>query len=165
MSSKRGWRLEKGSKILKIAESISKTTREQEYLDAIGAYYKDWDKIDHKTRALSMEKKMEEIYKKYEDDTEAAVFYALALNSTADPADKSYTNQRKAGGILESMFPNQPNHPGIAHYVIHNYDYPELAHLALTTARRYADIAPASAHAQHMPSHIFTRLGLWDESI
>ena len=157
--------LEKGSKILKIAESISKTTREQEYLDAIGAYYKDWDKIDHKTRALSMEKKMEEIYKKYEDDTEAAVFYALALNSTADPADKSYTNQRKAGGILESMFPNQPNHPGIAHYVIHNYDYPELAHLALTTARRYADIAPASAHAQHMPSHIFTRLGLWDESI
>jgi len=108
---------------------------------------------------------MEEIYKKYEEDTEAAIFYALTLNSTADQADKNYTNQRKAGKILESILPDQPNHPGIAHYIIHNYDYPELAHLALSTARRYAEIAPASAHAQHMPSHIFTRLGLWEESI
>ncbi len=157
--------LEKGSKILKIAESISKSSREKEYLDAIGAYFTDWAKIDHKTRALNMEKKMEEIYNKYEDDVEAAIFYALALNSTADPTDKSYTNQRKAGGILESIFPDQPNHPGIAHYIIHNYDNVELAHLALPTARKYAEIAPASAHAQHMPSHIFTRLGIWRESI
>jgi len=108
---------------------------------------------------------MEKIYKKYEDDTEAAIFYALTLNSTADPTDQNYTNQRKAGSILESIFPSQPNHPGIAHYIIHNYDNPELAHLALPTARRYAQIAPASAHAQHMPSHIFTRLGLCEESI
>jgi len=157
--------LEKGSKILKVAESVSTTTREQKYLDAIGAFYKDWKTVDHRERALRMEKKMEKIYKKYEDDTEAAIFYALTLNSTADPTDQNYTNQRKAGSILESIFPSQPNHPGIAHYIIHNYDNPELAHLALPTARRYAQIAPASAHAQHMPSHIFTRLGLWEESI
>lgn len=89
----------------------------------------------------------------------------MILYITTDPEDKTYTNQLKAGKILESIFPDQPNHPGIAHYIIHNYDNPELAHLALETARIYADIAPASAHAQHMPSHIFTRLGLWDESI
>ena len=112
-----------------------------------------------------MERQMEAIYKQYPSDKEAAIFYALALNSTADPADKTYRNQKKAGAILESIFPDQPNHPGIAHYIIHNYDYPELAHLALPTARKYAEIAPSSAHAQHMPSHIFTRLGLWDESI
>jgi tetratricopeptide (TPR) repeat protein len=93
------------------------------------------------------------------------VFYALALNSTADPNDASLTNQIKAGGILEELFKEQPNHPGIAHYIIHNYDNPTLANKALITARRYAEIAPASAHAQHMPSHIFTRLGLWNESI
>ena len=98
-------------------------------------------------------------------DVEATVFYALALNSTADPKDESLTNQRKAGAILEGLFQDQPNHPGIAHYIIHNYDNPPLAHKALETARRYADIAPASAHAQHMPSHIFTRLGLWSESV
>lgn len=157
--------LEKGSKILKIAESLPKTTREKDYLDAIGAYFKDWSTIDHKTRALRYEQQMEGLYKRYRDDPEAAILYALALNSTADPADKNYTNQRKAGGILESIFPDQPNHPGIAHYIIHNYDNPVLAPLALNTARRYAEIAPASAHAQHMPSHIFTRLGYWDESI
>jgi tetratricopeptide (TPR) repeat protein len=108
---------------------------------------------------------MGEIYQKYPDDTEAAIFYALALKSTADKTDRTYANQKKAGAILESIFPDQPNHPGIAHYIIHNYDNPELAGLALPTARRYAEIAPASAHAQHMPSHIFTRLGLWEESI
>lgn len=157
--------LAKGSRILKLAEPLPKTVKEQEYLNAIGSYFKDWEKIDHKTRALKMEKNMESIYKTYPDDTEAAIFYALALKSTADPEDKNHTNERKAGKILEDIFPDQPNHPGIAHYIIHNYDNPELAPMALTTARRYADIAPNSAHAQHMPSHIFTRLGLWDESI
>ena len=155
----------KGSNILKIAESLPQTDRERDYLEAIGSYYKDWEKADHKTRARRYEKKMEQIYLKYRDDTEAAIFYALALNSTADPNDKRYKNQKKAGGILESIFPDQPNHPGIAHYIIHNYDNPVLAPMALSTARRYADIAPSSAHAQHMPSHIFTRLGLWEESI
>jgi tetratricopeptide (TPR) repeat protein len=108
---------------------------------------------------------MEAIYKKYPEDTEAAVFYALALRASADRTDKTYANQKKSGKILEKLFEKEPNHPGIAHYIIHNYDYSELAHLALPTARRYASIAPASSHAQHMPSHIFTRLGLWDESI
>jgi tetratricopeptide (TPR) repeat protein len=153
-------------KLLKIAESLPKTSREKDYIDAMGAYYySNWEKTDHRTRALKVEKKMEEIYLKYSDDTEAAIFYALILYTTTDPEDQKYTNQLKAGKILESIFPDQPNHPGIAHYIIHNYDNPELAPLALETARIYADIAPASAHAQHMPSHIFTRLGLWDESI
>ncbi len=157
--------LKKGERILKIAEAIPKTDREQAYLDAIGLYYKDWETIDEKTRARRMTKKMEDIYIKYKDDTEAAILYALTLNATADPTDKNYTNQRKAGSILEPLFISQPNHPGIAHYIIHNYDNPVLAEKALSMARKYAEIAPASAHAQHMPSHIFTRLGLWDESI
>ena len=157
--------LEKGSKLLEIANALPSGEREKDYLDAITTYYKDWDTKDNQTRALLYEKKMEAIYNKYKDDTEAAVFYALALRASADNTDKSYSNQKKSGDILEKLFVEQPNHPGIAHYIIHNYDYPELAHLALPTARRYAEIAPASSHAQHMPSHIFTRLGLWDESV
>lgn len=157
--------LEKGSNLLEIANKIPTGDREKDYLDAITIYYKDYETLDKKTRELLYEKKMEALYEKYEDDKEAAIFYALALTASADNTDKSYTNQIKSGEILEKLFVEEPNHPGIAHYIIHNYDYPELAHLALTTARRYAIIAPASSHAQHMPSHIFTRLGLWDESI
>ncbi|MCE7995644.1 MAG: hypothetical protein HEP71_26935 [Roseivirga sp.] len=157
--------LEKGSKVLMIAKSLQKTERENKYLEAIGAYYNKWEEIPHQKRALMMEEKMGKIYRNFPDDKEAAIFYALALNSTADPKDKTYKNRRKAGAILEAIFPDQPNHPGIAHYIIHNYDNPKLANLALPTARKYAQIAPSSAHAQHMPSHIFTRLGLWDESI
>ncbi|MEK7253596.1 MAG: hypothetical protein AAB316_02535, partial [Bacteroidota bacterium] len=157
--------LKKGAKMLEIAASLPKSTREQDYLDAIGLYFKDWEKIPAKIRALKMMEKMEEIYGKYDKDTEAAILYALSLNATADPTDKNYTNQRKAGAILEAIFPEYPNHPGIAHYIIHSYDNPVLAEKALPVARKYADIAPGSSHAQHMPSHIFTRLGLWDESI
>ncbi|MCZ6593302.1 MAG: hypothetical protein O6943_00120 [Bacteroidetes bacterium] len=157
--------LEKGSKLLEIANKIPKGEREKDYLDAINIYYKDWNSLGQKERSLLYESKMEKIYKKYDDDTEAAVFYALALRASADNNDRGYVNQKKSGEILEKLFIDQPNHPGIAHYIIHNYDYPELAHLALSTARTYASIAPASSHAQHMPSHIFTRLGLWDESI
>ena len=157
--------LKKGSKIIEIAQTLPKTEREQDYLNAIGAFYKNWENVDHKTREKRMADKMEENYLKYENDAEAAIFYALALKSTADSGDKNFTNEKKAGKILESIFPDQPNHPGIAHYIIHNYDNSELAHLALVPARRYAEIAPSSAHALHMPSHIFTRLGLWDESI
>src|SRR5579871_3028255 len=108
---------------------------------------------------------MERLYKKYPDDKEAAIFYALVLDGTADPTDKTFANQKKAGAILSGLYPNQPDHPGIVHYIIHTYDYPQLASLALPAARKYASIAPSSAHAQHMPSHIFTRLGLWDECI
>ncbi|WP_323787946.1 hypothetical protein [Psychroserpens sp.] len=157
--------LKKGLALLEIAESLPKTKRAELYLDAINVFYNDWENKDHKTRELLYEKKMEQIYKSQTDDIEAAIFYSLAITSAADPNDKTYSNQKKAGAILQKLFKEQPNHPGIAHYVIHTYDYPEIAETALNTARRYAEIAPASAHAQHMPSHIFTRLGLWQESI
>lgn len=157
--------LEKGARVLETAAKLPKTEREKDYLDAIGLYYQDYQNQSHKERALKMTKKMEYIYHKYPEDAEAAIFYALTLNSVADPTDKTYAYQRKAGKILEAIFPKYPNHPGIAHYLIHNYDNPVLAPKALATARRYALIAPASSHAQHMPSHIFTRLGLWDEAI
>ena len=157
--------LEKGTKLLEIAKTIPAGEREKDYIDAIYSYYKNYENDDQNIRELRYEKKMEALYNKYKDDKEAAVFYSLALRAAADNNDKNYTKQKKSGKILEALFEEQPNHPGIAHYIIHNYDYPELAHLALPTARRYASIAPSSSHAQHMPSHIFTRLGLWDESI
>jgi len=158
--------LQKGSKIVALARSLeSKSSRETEYLEAIATIYDDWDKLDHRTRARKFKKASERIYRKYPKDDEAAIFYALALRATADPSDKSFRDQRLAGEILSSIFIREPNHPGIAHYIIHTYDYPGLAHLGLSAARKYASIASASAHAQHMPSHIFTRLGLWDECI
>lgn len=155
----------KGNKLLKIADGLEKSEQEAKYISAIKAFYTDWENVDHKTRKIRYEKKMTELYNSNKEDVESAVFYALALNSTADPADKEFINQRKAGQLLESLFKDQPNHPGIAHYIIHNYDNPILASKALEVARKYAEIAPSSAHAQHMPSHIFTRLGLWEESI
>src|SRR3989454_87091 len=111
------------------------------------------------------EKAMAQLFARYPDDREAAVFYALALNATAAPTDKTYANQLKAAAILEKVLAEQPNHPGIAHYLIHSYDYPPLATRGLAAARSYAKVAPAVPHAQHMPAHIFTRLGLWQESI
>jgi len=143
----------------------AKTQRERDYIGAIETFYVDSDKVDHRSRALAYEKAMEQLQTHYNDDREAAVFYALALLATAPPTDKTYVNQRKAGSILEPIFVEQPEHPGVAHYIIHAYDYPPLADRALAAARRYARIAPDSPHALHMPSHIFTRLGLWDESI
>ena len=158
--------LEKGARSIAIARSLTKKTqRESDYIEAIGLFYKDWDKVDHRTRSISFEKAMEKIYNTYTTDKEAAIFYALALNAAADFTDKSYSNQRKAYAILTALYPGQPDHPGIVHYIIHSYDYPELAALALPAAKKYASLAPSSAHAQHMPSHIFTRLGLWDECI
>jgi tetratricopeptide (TPR) repeat protein len=157
--------LEKGSKLLQIAEALPKTRRAAAYIDAMNAFYNNWETVDHDTRQELYEKKMASIYADQKDDSEAAIFYALAVRASADPSDRTYKKQREAGEILETLFKDQPNHPGIAHYIIHCYDYPEIAELALSTARRYAEIAPASAHAQHMPSHIFTRLGLWEESI
>ncbi len=158
--------LEKGNKAILVAQSLEqKTKRETDYINAIALFYKDWNKTDHRARSLNFETAMEKIYKKYPGDKEAAIFYALALDGCADPSDKTYANQRKAGAILSGLYPNEPDHPGIVHYIIHSYDYPELAAMALPAARKYAAIAPSSAHAQHMPSHIFTRLGLWDECI
>ncbi len=158
--------LKKGAKAIAIAQSIAqKSKRESEYIDAMASFYRDWDKADHYTRSVRFEKGMEITYRDNPNDKEAAIFYALALDAAANPADKSFGNQKKAGAILTSLYPGEPDHPGIVHYIIHTYDYPELALLALPAARKYASIAPSSAHAQHMPSHIFTRLGLWDESI
>ncbi|MCL6273292.1 hypothetical protein M3P19_04685 [Muricauda sp. 2012CJ35-5] len=157
--------LEKGIKLLSVAKELPKSKKAQQYLDAIGAFYKDWETIDNQTRKQRYAQKMKLMYEAYPDDSEVAIFYALALRASALPSDKTYAIQRDAGKILEQLFVKEPNHPGIAHYIIHSYDYPELAELGLNTARRYADIAPNSAHAQHMPSHIFTRLGLWKESI
>lgn len=156
----------KGSLVIELGRSLhAESERESDYINAIAVFYKDWGKVDHHARCINYEKSMEKIYIKYPRDKEAAIFYALALDAAADPADKSFVNQKKAGTILNAIYPNEPNHPGIVHYIIHTYDYPGLAELALPAARKYATIAPASAHAQHMPSHIFTRLGLWDESI
>ncbi len=158
--------LRKGSLAIKIARSIKqKTSRESAYIEAIGCFYDHYEKLDHKERVAKFEHAMESICQNHPDDMEAAILYTLALNAGADLKDKTYKSRRKAGAILEELFSERPNHPGIAHYLIHSYDYPELAELALPAARRYASIAPSSAHAQHMPSHIFTRLGLWQESI
>jgi tetratricopeptide (TPR) repeat protein len=159
--------LKKGTQAVNLARKIEdKTKRESDYIEAIGSFFDNADKLDHKSRVLQFEKAMEQVYLNHkEDDNDAAVFYALALNAAADPTDKSYTRQKKAIAILNELFEKNPSHPGLAHYIIHNSDYPALAEMALPAARKYASIAPASAHAQHMPSHIFTRLGLWDESI
>ncbi|ALW87458.1 hypothetical protein AUC43_18790 [Hymenobacter sedentarius] len=158
--------LKKGVKAISIAQSIAKKSpREAAYIAAIAAYYHDWERVDHRSRCIAFEKAMELVHSKYPTDSEATIFYALALTAAADPADKQFINQRKAGRLLEALYPNEPNHPGIIHYIIHTYDYPELAVLALPAARRYAAVAPSSAHALHMPSHIFTRLGLWEECI
>src|SRR5438093_4047353 len=157
--------LQKGTAALEKTRGLAAAPREKDYIGAIETYYRDHDKLDHRTRALAYEKAMEQVYRRYPDDREAAVFYALALNATAAPTDKAYANQLKAGAILEKVFAEQPDHPGVAHYIIHSYDYPPLAGRGLVAARGYAKTAPSVPHAQHMPSHIFTRLGLWDESI
>ncbi|MEX6690829.1 tetratricopeptide repeat protein [Danxiaibacter flavus] len=158
--------LQKGAKAIAIANSIrAKSDRESGYINAIGLFYKDWDKKDHQTRCVDFEKAMEQLHRKYPDDNEAAIFYALALDASASPTDKTYANQKKAGDILNALYPKEFEHPGIIHYIIHTYDYPGLASVALPAARRYAQVAPSSAHALHMPSHIFTRLGFWDEDI
>lgn len=158
--------LQKGSRIVALARSLdSHSGKESDYLEAVAALYDDWDKLGHHARLLRFEEASEKVYLKYPQDKEAAIFYALALRAASDPADKTFAKQRKAGDILSALFPGEPDHPGIAHYIIHTYDYPELAALALPAARKYASIAASSAHALHMPSHIFTRLGLWDEAI
>jgi tetratricopeptide (TPR) repeat protein len=144
------------------------TPREREYIDAIGSFYRNYENLDHPTRAAAYERAMQSIYKRYPGDIEAGIFYALALNSTAltkSPIDKTYTKQKQAAEILNRVLRFAPRHPGVAHYLIHSYDYPQLARFALAAARQYSKIAPSSAHALHMPSHIFTRLGYWDDAI
>jgi tetratricopeptide (TPR) repeat protein len=158
--------LQEGASMLRQAKPVGvRTEREYDYLAAIALLYKDVESTDQHTRALAYEQAMERLAARYPDDTEAAIFYALALLSTAPPTDKTYTNQLRAGAILEKVFAQQPQHPGVAHYLIHSYDYPPLAAKGLAAARSYARMAPAVPYALHLPSHIFTRLGLWQESI
>jgi tetratricopeptide (TPR) repeat protein len=158
--------LRKGSKAIAIAKTIeAKSKRESDFINAIATYYEDWSKTDPRTRSLNFSKAMAQLHNKYPDDKEAAIFYALALDAAADATDKTYANQKKAGAILDALYKEQPDHPGIIHYIIHTYDYPGIANLALPAARKYAEVAASSAHALHMPSHIFTRLGMWDDCI
>jgi tetratricopeptide (TPR) repeat protein len=140
------------------------TTRENAYIDAMGEIYREDGKDDF-AHAQAFEQKMGILAASYSDDSEAAIFHALSLDVSAPKTDKTFSHQRRCGEILEPIFQKQPHHPGVAHYLIHCYDNPVLAEKGLNAARAYAKIAPASAHANHMPSHIFTRVGSWDESI
>lgn len=141
------------------------TERERDYIHALKAFYSNSSKADNDARARAYSAAMEKVYRKYPDDHEAAAFYALSLIASEPDDDTTFANREQAGAILEKLFAEEPNHPGIAHYLIHTYDKPQLAQLGLPAARRYAQIAPAAPHALHMPSHIFARLGLWQDDI
>jgi tetratricopeptide (TPR) repeat protein len=143
----------------------AKTQRERDFINAMAAFYTDYDKVDHRTRVLAYLKAMEGVAQAYPNDDEAQILYAIELNVAAPPTDKTYAMQLKGAAILEPIFQRQPRHPGVAHYLIHLYDTPALADKGLEAAKRYSQIAPAAPHAQHMPSHIFTRVGYWKESI
>jgi tetratricopeptide (TPR) repeat protein len=144
----------------------AKSQREKDYIAALETFYRNSDRVDLKTRVLEYSQAMQQLHQRYPTDDEAAVFYALSLIAAGTmDGDPAFPKQRRAGAILNDVLARNPDHPGVAHYLIHSFDYPSLAEFALPAARRYASIAPDSAHAQHMPSHIFTRLGLWDEAI
>lgn len=159
--------LEKGKSALRSARAAgARSEREKAYVEALENFYRDSDRVDHKDRALAYSAAMEQLRKRYPQDREAAIFYALSLIAAGTmDKDPSFAKEKEAGAILNSVLKLEPDHPGVSHYLIHSFDYPPLAELALPAARRYAGIAPASPHAQHMPSHIFVRLGLWDEAI
>lgn len=143
----------------------AKSERENDYIAALNTLFKDWQTTEFRPRASAFEKAMEAVAEKYPNDDEAQILYALALNITALPMDKSFANQLKAAAILEPLVSKYPNHPGAVHYLIHTYDYAELAEKGLAAARAYAGIAPSVPHALHMPSHIYSRVGLWQEMV
>jgi tetratricopeptide (TPR) repeat protein len=158
--------LQRGREAAEKAKAATpKTQREKDYIAAIEIYYRDPERGGHLARARAYEAAMEQVYLRYPQDPEAAIFYALALNEAVDHADKTYARQLKAGAILEQVFAQAPDHPGVAHYIIHSYDFAPLALRGLPAARRYAEIAPSAPHALHMPSHIFSMLGYWEDSI
>ena len=148
-----------------LARASSATERERGYIDAVGKLYADYAHVPQLARITAYEPAMADLVARQPADTEAKIFYAIALVAAASPTDKSYANQIEAGDILEPIWAAQPNHPGLAHYIIHAYDYPALAARARAAAERYSRIAPSAAHAQHMPSHTFTRVGLWNASV
>jgi predicted Zn-dependent protease len=157
---KRGWEA-----IEKARAASQKTEREVAWIEALAAYYERYATVPQQKRTANYEAAMAQLSARYPDDAEAAIFYALALNEAADPADKSYAKQLKAADILEKLEPRYPNHPGIPHYIIHSYDYPELAMRGVLAAARCAQLASSAPHALHMPSHVFSTLGMWQEVI
>ncbi|MGA8492065.1 MAG: hypothetical protein WB711_16685 [Terriglobales bacterium] len=158
--------LKEGWDLIRKGQAIgAKTQRERDYIDALAFFYRDYDKLDHEQRCMAYSQAMGKVYQGYPDDHEGAVFYALSLLTWGPDADTALANAKKAIAILDPLFAADPDNPGVAHYLIHAADDPRLAQLGLPAARRYAQIAPASPHALHMPSHIFARLGLWQEDI
>lgn len=141
------------------------TQRERDWIAAVGQLYQGYETRDQRTRQVAYADAMGALSAKYPADSEAKIFYAIALTASAPPTDKTYANQLKAGAILEALLPTHPDHPGLTHYIIHTYDVPALAPQARAAALSYADIAPSAAHALHMPSHTFTRVGMWQESV
>ncbi|HTJ24372.1 MAG TPA: hypothetical protein VL383_18360, partial [Gemmatimonadaceae bacterium] len=141
------------------------TERERSYISAVAELYKDYEHVDQSARVAAYAGAMKNLVASQPADTEAKIFYAIALTASASPNDMTYAKQLEAGRILEPIFAKQPNHPGVAHYIIHTYDVPTLAPKALSAADRYSAIAPSAAHALHMPSHTFTRVGEWQQSI
>jgi tetratricopeptide (TPR) repeat protein len=143
----------------------AKTPRERDWIEAIGAYYRDHDKVPVNARLAAYTKAMEQMTQTYPDDFEAWTYYALTLQASAPKNDKTYANQLKSAEILERLFKQNPDHPGVAHYLVHAYDYPPLADKGIKIASAYAKIAPAAPHARHMPSHIYSMVGMWEDSI
>jgi tetratricopeptide (TPR) repeat protein len=158
--------LAKGAELLAKARSLEPpTARERDYIQALSVFYSDTDKLDHNRRADAYAKAMQGVHERNPDDHEAGIFYALSLLASGPDRDANLTNAKAAVAILDKLYDEQPNHPGIAHYIIHSCDNPAMSSLALPAARKYASIAPSSPHAVHMPSHIFARLGLWQDDI
>jgi len=159
--------LQAGRKAAEIATGLGAkaTERERGYINAVGQLFRDYERVDQQSRVNAYERAMADLVAKFPADTEAQIFHAIALTASAQPTDKTFAKQIQAGGILEALWAKQPDHPGLAHYIIHTYDYPPLAGKAAAAAQRYARIAPSAAHALHMPSHTFTRVGLWQESV
>jgi tetratricopeptide (TPR) repeat protein len=143
----------------------AKTQRERDWIEALSAYFKDHDKVPVDVRLRAYDQAMAKLTERYPDDFEAWVFYALTLQASAAPSDRTYSNQLKSAAILEKLVKQNPDHPGAVHFLIHAYDYPSLAEKGLPAAKRYADIAPAAPHARHMPSHIYSMVGMWEESV
>jgi hypothetical protein len=151
--------------IQKARAAKAPTDREREWIEAVALFYEGYETVDQKTRTARYERAMSNLHERYPDDIEISVFYALALNEAVDLTDKTYYRQLKAAAILEPLAQALPDHPGIAHLIIHSYDYAPIAARGLPAARRYASLAPSAPHALHMPSHIFSTLGMWHEAI
>lgn len=163
-SSPKAWK--EGASALADAQRVgARSERERDYIAALAVLFKDWETTDYRPRVLAFQKAMEDLAARYPRDIEAQILYALVLDATALPADKTFANQLAAANILEPLFKQYPDHPGVPHYLIHTYDYTELAEKGLPAARVYADVAPSVPHALHMPSHIFSRVGLWHEMV